>query len=179
MTIFLQSLGSRVAKGVTKLFSLLDGDEETWSKIANKKFDADAKAHYELLQALSGDDLSRVIHCNPNSRFGHTWFSHTRGLHKSRELRLIFCIPNIRIFFMNEDESIDDMITKFTKITDGLASLGDKIDNDQKVKKANHALPLSWEVKSITLKKLNDKDEMELIGFIGNLKIHEMKRKAR
>jgi len=31
---------------------------------------------------------------------------------------------------MNEDESIDDMITKFTKITNGLTSLGDKIDND-------------------------------------------------
>ena len=36
---------------------------------------------------------------------------------------------------MKESESIDDMITKFTKITNALASLGDKIDNDQKVRK--------------------------------------------
>ena len=34
---------------------------------------------------------------------------------------------------MHENESIDEMITKFTKITNGLASLGDKIINDQKV----------------------------------------------
>jgi len=33
-------------------------------------------------------------------------------------------------FTMHENESIDDMVTKFTKITDGLASLGDAIDND-------------------------------------------------
>ena len=34
-------------------------------------------------------------------------------------------------------------------------------------------------VKATTLKELNDKDEMVLIGFIGKLKTHEMERKAR
>ena len=77
---------------------------------------------------------------------------------------------------MNEDESINDMIIKFTKITNALTSLGDKINNNQKV---IHALPPSWEVKSTTLKKLHDKEEMELISLVGNLKTHEMKRKVR
>ena len=44
---------------------------------------------------------------------------------------------------MNEDESIDDMIIKFTKITNDLASLGDEIDNNQKVRKVIRALPPS------------------------------------
>jgi len=65
------------------------------------------------------------------------------------------------------------MVTKFTKITNGLASLGDGIDNDQKVRKINRALPPSWEVKA------NDKEKMELIGLIGNLKTHDMERKSR
>jgi len=38
-------------------------------------------------------------------------------------------------FSMNENDSIDDMVTKFTKFTNDLAFLGDAIDNDQKVKK--------------------------------------------
>jgi len=63
MTIFLQSLGSRVAKAVTKPFSAPLGDEDTWSDIATKEFDANARAHYALLQALNDDDISRVIHC--------------------------------------------------------------------------------------------------------------------
>jgi len=46
MTIFLQFLGSRVAKVVTKPFSVLNGDDATWSEIATKEFDANAKAHY-------------------------------------------------------------------------------------------------------------------------------------
>ena len=62
------------------------------------------------------------------------------------------------------------------KITNGLASLGDGIDNDQKVRKIIRALPPSWEVKATILKELNDKEEMELIGLIGNLKTHEMKK---
>ena len=80
---------------------------------------------------------------------------------------------------MHENDSINDMITRFTKITNSLASLGDAIDNDQKMKKVIHALPPSWEVKVTTLKELNDKEEMNLKVLIINLKTHEMKRKAR
>ena len=50
---------------------------------------------------------------------------------------------------MNENDFIDDMVTKFTKITNGLTSLGDEIDNDQKVRKIICALPPPWEVKSL------------------------------
>jgi len=77
---------------------------------------------------------------------------------------------------MNENESIDDMISMFTKITNDLTSLGDKIDNNQKVRKVICALPLSWEVKPL---ELNDKEEVEFISLFGNLKTHEVKRKDR
>jgi len=63
MTIFLQFLGSRVAKVVTKLFTVPDSDEATWSEIVTKEFDANAKAHYAFLQALNDNDIARVIHC--------------------------------------------------------------------------------------------------------------------
>ena len=44
---------------------------------------------------------------------------------------------------MKENESVNDKSTKFTKITNDLASLGDAIDNDQKVRKIIRALPPS------------------------------------
>jgi len=80
---------------------------------------------------------------------------------------------------MYENDFIDDMITRFTKITNGLTSLGDAINNDQKVRKVIRALPPSWEVKATTLKELNNKKKMELISLIGNLKTNEMERKAK
>ena len=72
MTVFLQSLRSRVAKSVSKSFSVPTGDEDTWSDIATKKFDANAKAHYAMLQALNDDDIGRSFIANLPKRFGHT-----------------------------------------------------------------------------------------------------------
>ena len=46
MTVFLQSLGSQIAKAVTKPFSAPLGVEDTWFDIATKEFDANARAHY-------------------------------------------------------------------------------------------------------------------------------------
>ena len=46
-------------------------------------------------------------------------------------------------FYMNESESIDEMLTHFTKITNGLSSLGDAIDNDQKIRKMIRVLSKS------------------------------------
>ena len=60
MIIFLQSLGSWVAKAITKLFVVPNTDEET--DISIKESEANAKAHYALLQALN-DDVSTVINC--------------------------------------------------------------------------------------------------------------------
>ena len=62
MSIFLQSLRSRVTKAVTKPFSVPDGNEATWSKIATKEFDANDKAYCAFLQALNDDDIARIFH---------------------------------------------------------------------------------------------------------------------
>jgi len=42
---------------------------------------------------------------------------------------------------MLKNENIDEMLTRFTKITNRLSSLGDTIDNDQKIRKVIRALP--------------------------------------
>ena len=41
---------------------------------------------------------------------------------------------------MHEYDSIDDMVTKFIKITNSLNFLGDAINNDQKVSKVIRAI---------------------------------------
>ena len=79
---------------------------------------------------------------------------------------------------MHNNDTIDDMVRRFTKITNGLTFLGNAIDNDQNVRKVIRALSPSWEVKATIWKELNDKEEIKLIGLIGNLKTHEMERKA-
>ena len=73
MTVFLQSFGSRVAKVMTKPFSAPFGNEDSWSDIATKEFDANAMAHCALLQLLMLMTLLEPYTANPLMRFGLTF----------------------------------------------------------------------------------------------------------
>ena len=102
------------------------------SEIATKKLDANAKAHYALLQALNDydEDIARVIYCQSAYKFwSHLVVTHEGTLQVKRAKidPLRFQYEN---FAINENEFIDDMITKFTKITNDLSFLGDVIDDD-------------------------------------------------
>ena len=144
-----------------------------------KEFDASVKAHYALLQALNDDDISRVIHC----KIAHEIWSHLVVTHERtsqvKRAKIDLLRSPYENFCMNGSESIDDMIIRFTKITNDLTSLGNSIDNDQNVRKIIWVLSLTWEVKSTILNEINDKEEMEFIDLIGNLKTHKMERKLR
>ena len=63
MTIFLQSLGSLVAKSLTKPYVVPDSEESTWSDFTFREYEANSKAQNSLLTALNEDDLTQVIHC--------------------------------------------------------------------------------------------------------------------
>jgi len=120
---------------LTKPFSVLDGDEDTWSDILTKKFDANTKAHYALLQALNDDDIARVIHCKSAHEIWSYLIVTHEGTSQVKRVKIDLLHSQYENFSMNENEYIDDMITKFTKIINGLTFLGDEIDNDQKVRK--------------------------------------------
>jgi len=81
----LQSLGSRVIKTVTKPFSVLIGNEDTWSDIVTKKSDANVKAQYALLQVLNDDDIARVIRCKSTNEIRTHLVVTTKERHKLRE----------------------------------------------------------------------------------------------
>ena len=64
---------------------------------------------------------------------------------------------------IKENETLDNMITRFIKITNSLSSLGDSIDNDQKVRKVIRVLPQSWEIKS-TANRIERQGRYGLLG---------------
>ena len=49
MTIFLNFLGSKVAKVLARPFVCSESDENSWSEITVKEYNANSKAHYVLL----------------------------------------------------------------------------------------------------------------------------------
>jgi len=63
MTVFLNLLGSKVGKAISKPFICPKGNEDSWSIIIIKEYNANSNAHYALLQSLNDDNISRVINC--------------------------------------------------------------------------------------------------------------------
>ena len=110
---------------MTKPFSAPLGDEDTWSDIATKEFDANARAHYALLQALNDNDIVRVIHCKSAYEiWSHLIVTH-EGTSQVKKAKIDLLRSQYETFSMQENETIDDMVTRFTKITNGLSSLGE------------------------------------------------------
>jgi len=134
MTVFSQSLESHVAKAITKPFVIPVGDEDTWSNITVKEFKPNAKSHYALLKSLN-DDISTVINCKFAYDIWCNLFVTHEGTSQVKRDKIDLLHSEYENFNMDENETIDDMITHFIKITNGLYSLGDTIDNDQKVRR--------------------------------------------
>ncbi|XP_070028926.1 E3 ubiquitin-protein ligase BRE1-like [Nicotiana sylvestris] len=78
---------------------------------------------------------------------------------------------------MKDDESIQDMRTRFTSITNELHSLGDVIPRNKLVRKIISILPCSWESKVNAITEAKDLQTLTVDELIGNLKKYEMKRK--
>ena len=69
MIMFLQSLGSRVAKAVTKPFSAPLGDEDIWSDIVTKEFDANARHTMPCFKLLMMTTFLESYTANLHMRF--------------------------------------------------------------------------------------------------------------
>ena len=80
---------------------------------------------------------------------------------------------------MIENETILKMITRFTDITNFLASLGKEYTQVEKVRKILRALTSDWEKKTTAVEKTNDLSTMSLENLIGNLMAYEIQLEDR
>ncbi|XP_070022553.1 uncharacterized protein [Nicotiana sylvestris] len=80
---------------------------------------------------------------------------------------------------MKDDESIQDMHTRFSFIINELHSLGEVIPKNKLVIKILSVLPSSWESKVNAITEAEGLDELTIDELVGNLKTYEMKKKKK
>ncbi|XP_070030006.1 uncharacterized protein [Nicotiana sylvestris] len=78
---------------------------------------------------------------------------------------------------MKDDESIQDMHTRFTSIINEFHSIGDVIPKNKLVRKILSVLPGSWESKVNVITESKDLQTLTMDELIGNLKTYELKTK--
>ncbi|XP_075095347.1 uncharacterized protein LOC142173622 [Nicotiana tabacum] len=78
---------------------------------------------------------------------------------------------------MKDDESIQDMHTRFTSIINELHSLGETIPRNKLVRKILTVLPSSWESKVNAITEAKDLHTLTIYELVDNLKTYEIKKK--
>ncbi|XP_070025934.1 uncharacterized protein [Nicotiana sylvestris] len=82
-------------------------------------------------------------------------------------------------FTMKEGETIQEIYTRFTKLTNELKSLGRIILEEDKVEKIlTRVLPVTWESKITAIQEAKNITTLKLDELIGNLTAYELKRKG-
>ncbi|XP_070022427.1 uncharacterized protein [Nicotiana sylvestris] len=79
---------------------------------------------------------------------------HCKGTTQVKQSKIDMLTTEYELFRMKDDESIQDMHTRFTSITNELHSLGDVIPKNKLVRKILSVLPGSWESKVNSIVKL-------------------------
>ena len=80
---------------------------------------------------------------------------------------------------MKENETILEMVIRFTDITNSFTSLGKEYTQVEKVRKILRALTPNWKKKTTAIEEANDLSTMSLENLIGNLIAYEVQLEDR
>ena len=72
-------------------------------------------------------------------------------------------------FFMKNNETIVEMITRFTEIVNGLEALGKTYKESENVMKILRSLPSKWHTKVTTIQEAKDLTKLPMMELIGSL----------
>ena len=75
---------------------------------------------------------------------------------------------------MKENETIVELITRFTDIVNGLEALGKTYKESEKVMKILMSLPSKWHTKVITIQEAKDLTKLPMEELIGSLMTYEI-----
>ena len=121
-----------------------------------------------LFCALTKEEFNRVSTATSANQIWHTLQVTHEGTNKVKESKFSVLVHRFELFKMKKNETISEMVTRFTDITNSLASLGKEYTQVEKVRKILRALTPDWEKKTTAIEEANDLSTMSLENLIGN-----------
>ena len=97
------------------------------------------------------------------------------GTNKVKQSKICLYIHKYELFKMQENETVEDMIARFTEVTNALEGLGkDILQHIEKVLKVLGALTPKWAGKMTAIEESNDLTKYTLEELFGNLKAYQL-----
>ena len=96
-----------------------------------------------------------------------------------KQSRIELLMRKFKLFEMADHETMMDIYTRFTHITNELKSLGKSFTSEGLVRKILRFLPHSWEAKVMAIQESKDIKKITLDELIGNLQTYELRRNSQ
>ncbi|XP_075103673.1 uncharacterized protein LOC142178245 [Nicotiana tabacum] len=141
-----------------------------------RMIEKNAKAEEILIYGLGPDEYNRTsVYSNAKHIWDALQTAH-EGTNQVKRSRIELLMRNFELFSMKESEPIQDMMTRFTIITNKLKSLGKVFILEELVSKVLRILIASWESKVTAIQEAKELDKIPLDELVENLKTHEMRK---
>ncbi|XP_015060475.1 uncharacterized protein LOC107006436 [Solanum pennellii] len=149
---------------------------QKYDEADRKKIEKGFKAKTLLVCGIGPDEYNRVSACESAKEIWDCLKTAHEGTEQVKESKIDMLTSQYENFKMKEGETIHDMFTKLSSITNELRSLGEPISMTKQVRKVLRILPKSWESKVDAITEAKDLKVLTMDALIGNLKTHEMNR---
>ena len=138
-----------------------------------------AKAKKILYFGLGPDEHTRISECESAKDIWDALQVAHEGTNQVQQSRIGLLMRKYELFEMGDRETIMDMYTQFTHITNKLKSLGKTISTEELVRKILKFLPRNWEAKVMAIQEAKDLKTLSLDELIGNLQTYELRRTSQ
>ncbi|XP_015089733.1 uncharacterized protein LOC107032670 [Solanum pennellii] len=156
--------------------NLVPKPKQKYDEADRKKIEKGFKAKNLLVCGIGPNEYNRVSACESAKEIWDCLKTTHEGTEQVKESKIDILTSRYENFKMKEGETIHDMFTKLSSITNELRSLGEPISMTKQVRKVLQILPKSWESKVDAITEAKDLKVLTMDALIGNLKTHEMNR---
>ncbi|XP_070029057.1 uncharacterized protein [Nicotiana sylvestris] len=152
------------------------------SKTSKNYTDADRKAVEKNFRAkkilvcgIGPEEYNRISICDTTKEIWESLQAAHEGTTQVKQSKIDMLTTEYELFRMKDDESIQDMHTRFTSIINELHSLGETIPRNKLVRKILSILPSPWKSKVNVITESKDLQELTIKELHGEIPLVNLK----
>jgi len=138
-----------------------------------------AKAKKILYFGLGADEYTRILECEFAKDIWEALQIAHEGTNQVKQSCIELLMRKYELFEMGDRETVMNMYTRFTHITNKLKSLGKTFTTEELVRKILRFLPRTWKAKVTAIQEAKDLKVISLDELIGNLQTYELRRNSQ
>ena len=154
-------------------------DYDYWTNEEKKTATLDARAMNALYCAIDENEYNRISTCETAYQVWHSFEILHEGTTKVKEAKISGLVHKYELFRMAKGETIKEMFSRFTTITNAMKSMGKTYSMEERVRKILRSLTSKWERKTTAIEEATDLKTLTLDELIGNLMAYEVQIEER